>query len=134
MVSTVIAVPQQVQDIWLQEALEIKFAPKRTDLEAALEVKALDVKSVSVRSPDESVLEVRHDLLPGDVSHDGHHPHQNELDVHLIVLFMLRCLSRCLTSLSVRVRFRTLRSLWLLRGRRRFLLSSTWSMVHYNPR
>ena len=80
--STIIAVPQQVQDIWLQEALETKFAPERTDLEAALEVKALDVKAVSVRSPDESVLEVCHDLLPEDISHDGDHPHQNNLDVH----------------------------------------------------
>ena len=48
---------------------------------------------------------------------------------HLIVLFMLRCLSRCLTSLSVSVRFLTLRSLWLLRGRRLFFLSSTWGRV-----
>ena len=76
MVSTVIAVPQQVQDIWLQKALEIKFAPTKTNLEAAFEVKTLDVKTVSVRSPYKSVLEVRHDLLPGDVGHDHHVPHQ----------------------------------------------------------
>ena len=77
-------------------------------LEATLEVKALDVEAVRVRPSDKSVLEVRHDLLPGDVGHDGH---QDDLEAHLIVRFMLRCLSRCLTSLSVRVRFRTLRSL-----------------------
>ena len=44
-------------------------------LEAAFEVKALDVEAVCVRSPDKSVLEVCHDLLPGDVDDDGHQPH-----------------------------------------------------------
>ena len=81
MVSTVIAVPQQVQDIWLQKALEIKsnVLIMKTDLQASFEVEALDVKTVSVRSPYKSVLEVRHDLLPGDVDHDHHVPHQFDL-------------------------------------------------------
>ena len=49
----------------------------KTDLQASFEVKALDVKAVSIRSPDKSVLEVRHDLLPGDVGHDDHLPSQS---------------------------------------------------------
>ena len=93
------------------------------NLEAAFQVKALDVEAVGVGPPDEGVLQIRHDLLPGELSLSGMVFFLKT--THLIVRFMLRCLSRCFTSLSVRVRFRTLRSLWLLRGRLRFLWSST---------
>ena len=89
MVSTVIAVPQQVQDVWLQKVLEkywISIAKSignqicskmKAYLQTAFEVKALDVEAVSVGSPHKSVLEVRHDLLPGHVGHDDDHlpPH-----------------------------------------------------------
>ena len=62
-----------------KKALEIKsnvLHIMKTNLQAAFEVKTLDVKTVSVRSSDKSVLEVRHDLLPVDVGHDHHVPHQ----------------------------------------------------------
>ena len=111
MVPTVIAVPQQVQDIWLQKWLKIFFSSKGQvpNLEAAFQVKALDVEAVSVGPPDEGVLQIRHDLLSGELSLSGMFFFLKT--THLIVRFMLRCLSRCFTSLSVRVRFRTLLSL-----------------------
>ena len=41
------------------------------NLEAAFQVKALDVEAVSVGPPDEGVLQIRHDLLSGELSLSG---------------------------------------------------------------
>ena len=80
MVPTVIAVPQQVQDIWLQKWWKISFSSKGQvpNLEAAFQVKALDVEAVSVGPPDEGVLQIRHDLLPGELSLSGMFFSQND--------------------------------------------------------
>ena len=73
MVPTVIAVPQQVQDIWLQKWWKILVFSKGQvpNLEAAFQVEALDVEAVGVGPPDEGVLQIRHDLLPGELSLSG---------------------------------------------------------------
>ena len=39
-----------------------------THLKTSLQIKAFDVKAIGVWLPDESVLEVGHDLLPGNES------------------------------------------------------------------
>ena len=74
MVSTVIAVSKQVQNIWLEKYIihiiiaSFNTFKDTTHLKTSLQIKAFDVKAVSVWLPDESVLEVGHDLLPGNES------------------------------------------------------------------
>ena len=74
MVSTVIAVSKQVQNIWLKNIKYITHIASfhtfkdTTHLKTSLQIKAFDVKAVGVWLPDESVLEVGHDLLPGNES------------------------------------------------------------------
>ena len=72
MVSTVIAVSKQVQNIWLEKYIihiaSFHTFKDTTHLKTPLQIKAFDVKAISVWLPDESVLEVGHDLLPGNES------------------------------------------------------------------
>ena len=72
MVSTVIAVSKQVQNIWLEKYIihiaSFHTLKDTTHLKTSFQIKAFDVKAVSVWLPDESVLEVGHDLLPRNES------------------------------------------------------------------
>ena len=72
MVSTVITVSKQVQNIWLEKYIihiaSFHTFKDTTHLKTSLQIKAFDVKAVGVWLPDESVLEVGHDLLPRNES------------------------------------------------------------------
>ena len=79
MVSTVITVSKQVQNIWLKKEhkyiIDIAIAMFKdiTHLKTSLQIKTFDVKAIGVWLSNESVLEVGHDLLPGNESQSYHH-------------------------------------------------------------